>query len=202
MASPFAKNRHVRLSSRIADDGKEALIYCSRCLKRGLTCMMSSSSKRCSGCIRSGRQCVRELISDIEWDEIEQLENENANEIDLAISKRADTQSRVSELQSQLAAAQSELAVIETKFVQLNKQKKLLKDRGSRLLVHDSAILAEQDSENPPNPPSPAEINASWDLLQSLDPASLEFLDQSVRHQELVALLETASSTQGNSSSQ
>jgi len=38
---------------------------------------MSSSSKRCSGCIRSGRQCLRELISDIEWDEIEQLENEN-----------------------------------------------------------------------------------------------------------------------------
>jgi hypothetical protein len=199
MASPFAKNRHVRLSSRIADDGKEAFIYCSRFLKRGLTCMMSSSSKRCSGCIRSGRQCVRELISDIEWDEIEQLENEN--EIDFAISKRADAQSRVSELQSQLAAAQSELAVIDTKFVQLSKQKRLLKDRGSRLLVHDSALLAEQDSENPPNP-SPAELNASWDLLQSLDPVSLEFLDQSVRHQELVASLETASSTQGNSSSQ
>jgi len=170
----------VSLLVRIADDGKEAFISCSRCLKRGLTCMMSSSSKRCLGCIRSGRMCVRELISDIEWDEIEQLEDGNENEIDLAISKRADAQSRVSELQSQLAAAQAELAVIETKFVQLNKQKKLLKDRGSRLLVHDSVLLAEQDSENPPNPPSPAELNASWDFLQSLDPASLEYLDQNL----------------------
>ena len=97
-----------------------------------------------------------------------------------------------------MAVAQAELAVVETKFDQLNKQKKLLKDRGNRLLTHDSELLAEQDFENPPNPPSPIEIDASWDLLQTLDPSSVEFLDQSARHQELLDSLETLASSQGN----
>jgi len=54
-----------------------------------------------------------------------------------------------------LAVAQAELAVVETTFDQLNKQKKLLKDGGNRLLTHDSELLAKQDFENPPNPPYP-----------------------------------------------
>jgi predicted nuclease with TOPRIM domain len=197
-----SKNRHVRLSSRVADSGKEALISCSRCLKRGLVCTMSSSSRRCSACIRSGRMCHRELHSDFEWDQLEKQENETNKQIDSVISERSDIQSRLAHLQSQLAIAQAELAVVDNKFDQLNKKKKVLKDRGTRLLSHDSELLAEQDLENPPNPPSPAELTASWDVLQSLDPSSLEFLDQSVRHQELVASLEIASSTQGNLSSQ
>ena len=70
----------------------------------------------------------------------------------------------------------------------------------NRLLTHDPELLAKQDFENLPDTP-PIEIDASWDLPQTLDPASLEFLDQSVRHQELLDSLETLSSSQGNSSS-
>ena len=160
-----SKNRHVRLSSRVADSEKEAFISCSRCLKRGLVCTMSSSSRRCSTCIRSGRMC-RELHSDFEWDQLEKQENETNTQIDSVISERSDIQSRLAHLQSQLAVAQAELAVVDNKFDQLTKKKKVLKDRETRLLSHDSELLAEQDFENPPNPPSPAELTASWDVLQ------------------------------------
>jgi hypothetical protein len=102
-----SKNRHVRLSSRVADSGKEALISCSRCLKRGLICTMSSSSRRCSACIRSGRMCHRELHSDFEWDQLEKQENETNKQIDSVISERSDIQSRLAHLQSQLAIAQA-----------------------------------------------------------------------------------------------
>ena len=89
-----SKNRHVRLSSRVADSGKEALISCSLCLKRGLVCTMSSSSRRCSACIHSGRMCHRELHSDFEWDQLEKQENETNKQIDSVISERSDIQSR------------------------------------------------------------------------------------------------------------
>jgi hypothetical protein len=64
---------------------------------------MSSSSKRCSACVRSGRTCRWELHSDSEWDELENLEKENEKQLDSVISKRADVQSRLAGLQSQLA---------------------------------------------------------------------------------------------------
>ena len=150
-----SKNRHVRLPSRVADSGKEALISCSHCLKRRLICTMSSSSRRCSACIRSGRMCHRELYSDFEWDELEKQEHGADKQIDSVISERIKIQPPLADLQSQLAVAQAELAVVETTFDQLNKQKKLLKDGGNRLLTHDSELLAKQDFENPPNPPYP-----------------------------------------------
>jgi hypothetical protein len=61
------------------DNGIELLIPCSRCMKRGLTltCTMSSSSKRCSVCVRSARTCRWELPTGSEWDELENLEKEN-----------------------------------------------------------------------------------------------------------------------------
>ncbi|KAN0076120.1 hypothetical protein V8E54_006262 [Elaphomyces granulatus] len=137
---------------------------------------MSSLSKRCSACVLSGRTCRWELHSDSEWDELEILEKENEKQLDSVISKRADVQSR-------LAGLQAELAEIDTKFARLT-QKKPLKDREARLLAHDSELLAEQDSVHPPNPPTPAELSASWDHLRTLesDPFSQQYLDHLARH--------------------
>jgi hypothetical protein len=65
-----SNTRHIRLASRIADTGVELLNPCSRCMKRGIICTMSSLSKRCSACVLSGRTCRWELHSDSEWDEL------------------------------------------------------------------------------------------------------------------------------------
>ena len=106
---------------------------------------MDSKSRNCASCTRNNKKCEKRFHSDKEWSDLQKAEDKINKEIHNA------------EVQS---------AALFAKIVRLQKQRQFLKERGSKMLDHDSNvldILDEEDPEdNPPaTPPTEQQLNAS-----------------------------------------
>ena len=120
----------VRQADNIKDKGHVVENPCEHCFLKGVPCIMDSKNRNCASCTRRGRKCEKRFHNDREWNELKRNEKQ---------------------IQAQLAEALAEQARISAKVARLFKQQQFLKDRGERMLDHDSNVLERLDEENPLN---------------------------------------------------
>ena len=89
---------------------------------------MDSRNKNCAECTRCGRKCVREFHSESEWRKLDR----ERDRIDKEIHE-----------------AEEASAKLFAKLMRLRKQRKFLKERGSKMLSHDSFVMEQADEEDP-----------------------------------------------------
>jgi hypothetical protein len=165
--SSVVKARRISQYQRILRDGFPTDDPCSRCLRRGEVCVMDSKSRNCASCTRYGRKCEKRFHSDKEWDALERAESKIDAELRLAEEKHV-------ELSQQFAQTLA-------RIVRLRKQKQFLKERGKKMLDHDTVVIDRFDEENPseipPSPPLEAEAQANL-VDPSLPQLSESFWEQ------------------------
>ena len=118
----------VRQADSIKEKGHLVENSCEHCFLKGIPCIMDSKNRNCASCTRRGRRCEKRFHGDREWNELKRSEKK---------------------LQDQLSEALAEQARISAKVARLFKQQQFLKDRGEKMLDHDSNVLERLDEENP-----------------------------------------------------
>jgi Spy/CpxP family protein refolding chaperone len=117
-------------ADRIVRNGVQVEFPCTWCDSHGLPCFMDSKNRNCAACTRRGRKCEKRFHSDSEWDKLQRDEEKIAREIE-------ETEEQIEQLFA--------------KMKRLRKHRKFLKDRGGRMLDHDSNVLDLLDGEDPPS---------------------------------------------------
>src|SRR5713226_6432044 len=102
---------------------------CSRCASRGLSCIVSSDSRRCSECTRSNVKCNVAGPSLADWAKLHREEERLTLEEEQTYAKEK--------------AARQAADEAFAKIMRLRKQKKLLKEHGSEMLRHGLQTLDE-----------------------------------------------------------
>ena len=118
----------VRQADSIKEKGRVVENSCEYCFLKGTLCIMDSKNRNCASCTRRGCKCEKRFHGDREWNELKRNEKK---------------------LQDQLSEALAEQARISAKVARLFKQQQFLKDRGEKMLDHDSNVLERLDEENP-----------------------------------------------------
>jgi chromosome segregation ATPase len=120
---------------------------------------MDSKSRNCASCTRRGRKCEKRFHSAVEWAKLEKEENQIKSDLE-----RAEIQ-----LEKAMEAQQKLFA----KIRRLRKQQQFLKERGSKMLDHDTNVMDVLDEEDPEGippstPPEGRELNATLDNFPAL----------------------------------
>lgn len=118
----------IRQADSIKEKGHVVENSCEYCFLKGTPCIMDSKNRNCASCTRRGRKCEKRFHGDREWNELKRNEKK---------------------LQDQLSEALAEQARVSAKVARLFKQQQFLKDRGEKMLDHDSNVLERLDEENP-----------------------------------------------------
>ncbi|KKA16655.1 hypothetical protein T310_9734, partial [Rasamsonia emersonii CBS 393.64] len=159
---------------------------CHYCERKNQSCIMDSKSRNCAACTRRGRKCEKRFHSDKEWNDLLKAEQK---------------------IDSDLLKISEELARLHAKQVRLLKQKRLLRERGSKMLEHDSLVMEQLDEEDPLGIPPDSPIESEQNLAALSEVPNLtesqinEILRWSPNPSELVAVGGILESSHGNSSS-
>ena len=123
-----------RVSNRLAQyqkilrDGCVVPDPCAFCSDRGLDCIMDPKNRNCAACTRRGRRCEKRFHNEREWRSI------------------CDQRDKI---EREIQEAEEASARLFAKLLRLRKQQKFLKERHSKMLEHDSAVMARLDAEDP-----------------------------------------------------
>ena len=140
---------------------------------------MDSKSRNCASCTRRGRKCEKRFHSLNEWAKLEK--NEDKIKADIEQAERQLEQSILA--QQELSHKQSQLL---SKVQRLRRQQQLFKERGSKMLDHDTTVMDVLDDEDPESvppatPPTEQQPPASAPLFPeseflTLSPSDVEAL--------------------------
>lgn len=128
---PPKRNRYRefgRQADRIEQNGSPVEHPCRYCHSHHLPCIMDSKSRNCSSCTRRGRKCEKRFHSDKEWDDLSRSEEQ---------------------ISAQLEEAENQIELLLAKVKRLRKQRKFLKERGLRMLDHDTAVMDKLNEDDP-----------------------------------------------------
>ncbi|KAJ5974027.1 hypothetical protein N7481_007313 [Penicillium waksmanii] len=128
-----------RLALRIEQSGRPTSSPCDYCLVRGKCCIMSpyANSKKCSTCARRGQVCERSFHTDKEWDDLQREEQKVSADL--------------TEAQKQFLQYSQKMNEAMAKILRLQKHQQFLKDRGGRMLDHDSVVSDRLNEDDPPS---------------------------------------------------
>ncbi|BCR87428.1 uncharacterized protein ACHE_31415S [Aspergillus chevalieri] len=89
---------------------------------------MESKSRNCASCTRHGRKCEKRFHSDKEWRDLNREQDR---------------------IEKEIHEAEEASAKIFAKLMRLRRQQQFLKERGGRMLEHDSNLMERLDEEDP-----------------------------------------------------
>ncbi|BCR90110.1 uncharacterized protein ACHE_80833A [Aspergillus chevalieri] len=98
---------------------------------------MDSKNKNCAECTRRGRKCQKQFHSEREWDSLHRDQEKLAFDLEEAQRLWLEHSQKMQEAMS--------------KIIRLQKQQRFLKERGGRMLEHDSKLMEQLDEEDPPS---------------------------------------------------
>jgi hypothetical protein len=154
------KADRFRQSEEIRRNGYPVGDPCHYCRNHNETCIMDSNNRKCASCTRSGRTCEKRFHTEKEWRLLHEAEEKIVSSLADADKELDRLYPEVFELQSRLSEAQKKINTVLTRHNRLRKQQKLLKERGSKMLDHDTLIIDQLDTEGlcgVPSTPCPAE---------------------------------------------
>lgn len=156
MSNERRKANRLRQYNEIVRDGRVSPASCKRCLSAGSDCIMDSKNRNCAACTRVGRKCVREFHSESEWQKLDR----ERDRIDREIREAEEASFQAAE---RSARASEALVQAFAKVARLRKQQNFLKERGSKMQVHDADLLEQLDEEDPPSSEEIAELERMAD---------------------------------------
>lgn len=110
---------------------------CDHCAQSNKSCVMDSKNKNCAECTRRGRKCLKQFHSEREWENLHRDQEKIASELEEAQRNWLEHSQKMQEAMS--------------KILRLQKQQRFLKERGGRMLEHDSLLMEQLDEEDPPS---------------------------------------------------
>jgi hypothetical protein len=137
----------VRQADYIELKGTEINPPCFNCRARSLRCiiiLMDCRNTKCAFCTRGGIPCTRHFYSDKEWRALEQSEKDVSDQLLAARAAFAEHSRKVTEVLARIT--------------RLEKQQNFLKERGSKMLAHDTSVSESLDIEDPPSASDQAEL--------------------------------------------
>jgi hypothetical protein len=163
----------VRQSEKIRKYGFPVDFPCEYCVSKNQSCIMDSKSRNCASCTRRGRKCEKRFHSANEWNRLQEEEDRISRELreaESSVMSSNEAQALLLRQLSEIALQQSEALA---KVQRLRKQQKFLKERGSKMLDHDTNVMDVLDEEDPEGippstPPEGRELNATLDNFPAL----------------------------------
>lgn len=151
MSSSKSQSRNV-LASRVSKQGVVAMVSCTRCARSQKECRLSSLSRKCAECIRTGKKCepAEPVV--------------NFAGIDRALEKLEREELEAETLQ---VAAIEQLRLSQAKLQRLRKQKRFLKEREQRMF--DKGLDDVEELERLEDRERAAEVERAAAASLSLD---------------------------------
>ncbi|RJE17372.1 hypothetical protein PHISCL_10291 [Aspergillus sclerotialis] len=171
-----SSTRRSRLADIIFSQGFTMTVRCDRCFKHNLECRVLPPHKKCSECVRVGRRCEREMVSENEWKQLDRAREKIKSDMRSA-------EDSVNELSESLSSIASSLSSAILKLKRLKREQEFLDERQTKMMRRDLEILDFLDEENPP-PSPPRETSSSSDIMNALCPVDdivcLDFLNPEI----------------------
>lgn len=159
---------------------------CCLCERKNQSCIMDSKSRNCAACTRRGRKCEKRFHSDKEWKELEKAQKS---------------------IEDQIRKTREVIASSFAKLNRLERHREFLRERGFKMLDHDTLVMDQLDEEDPSGVPPDSPVADDQNLAALSEVPNLtesqmnELLHWSLNPSEFVAVGGTSESPHGNLSS-
>lgn len=158
MSSTSNKDRLI-LAGRIKRQSVAAMVACTRCARLQKECRLSSLSKKCGECTRSGKKCepAHPVL--------------NFDSIDRAMARleqeEVETEARQAAVVEQMNLVNEQFRVSQSKLLRLRQQKRFLREKEQKMF--DKGLSDVEELERLEEMEKVAEIEKSLPLAGSLD---------------------------------
>lgn len=158
MPSTSTKDRHT-LADRILKFSCTAMVACTRCSRLQKECRLSSLSRKCAECTRSGKSCqpAHPVLNFASIDRaMEKLEKEEL-----------ETEARQAAVMEQIALANEQLRISQSKLMRLRHQKRFLREKEQKMF--DKGLSDVEELERLEEMEKVAEVERTIPSASSLD---------------------------------